>query len=103
LLAAQTGLRLSDLIGLDRDAIHLGHGAHIRCVGKGRKERCTPLTTHARIALQSGAAVGHGHRHGAGARLHDRIFVERSSHDRLRPPVKVLREPHLYPFISSIC
>jgi site-specific recombinase XerD len=53
LLAAQTGLRLSELIGLDRDAIHLGHGAHVRCVGKGRKERCTPLTTHARVTLQS--------------------------------------------------
>jgi integrase/recombinase XerD len=53
LLAAQTGLRLSELIGLDRDAIHLDHGAHVRCVGKGRKERCTPLTTHARVALQS--------------------------------------------------
>jgi integrase/recombinase XerD len=53
LLAAQTGLRLSELIGLDRDAIHLGLGAHVRCVGKGRKERCTPLTTHARVALQS--------------------------------------------------
>jgi integrase/recombinase XerD len=53
LLAAQTGLRLSELIGLDRDAIHLGHGAHVRCVGKGRKERCTPLTKHAHVALQS--------------------------------------------------
>jgi integrase/recombinase XerD len=53
LLAAQTGLRLSELISLDRDAIHLGHGAHVRCVGKGRKERCTPLTTYARVALQS--------------------------------------------------
>ena len=53
LLAAQTGLRLSELIGLDRDAIHLGVGAHVRCVGKGRKERCTPLTTHARVALKA--------------------------------------------------
>jgi integrase/recombinase XerD len=53
LLAAQTGLRLSELIGLDRDAIHVGHGAHVRCSGKGRKERCTPLTTQARIALQA--------------------------------------------------
>jgi site-specific recombinase XerD len=53
LLAAQTGLRLSELIGLDRDAVHLGAGAHVRCVGKGRKERCTPLTTHARCALQA--------------------------------------------------
>lgn len=53
LLAAQTGLRLSELIGLDRDAVHLGAGAHVRCVGKGRKERCTPLTSHARSALQA--------------------------------------------------
>jgi integrase/recombinase XerD len=53
LLAAQTGLRLSELIGLDRDAIHFGHGAHVRCTGKGRKERCTPLAAHARAALQS--------------------------------------------------
>jgi integrase/recombinase XerD len=53
LLAAQTGLRLSELISLDRDVVHLGHGAHVRCVGKGRKERCTPLTTHARVTLQA--------------------------------------------------
>ena len=53
LLAAQTGLRLSELIGLDRDAIHLGSGAHVRCVGKGRKERTTPLTILARRALQA--------------------------------------------------
>ncbi len=52
LLAVQTGLRLSELISLDRDAIFLGHGAHVHCVGKGRKERCTPLTSHARTALQ---------------------------------------------------
>ena len=35
LLATQTGLRLSELIGLSREAIHLGTGAHVRCVGKG--------------------------------------------------------------------
>jgi integrase/recombinase XerD len=53
LVAVQTGLRLSELIGLDRDAIHLGAGAHVRCVGKGRKERCTPLTTLACDALKA--------------------------------------------------
>ena len=53
LLAAQTGLRLSELISLDRDAIRLGDGAHVRCIGKGRKERCTPLASHARVAIQS--------------------------------------------------
>jgi site-specific recombinase XerD len=53
LVALQTGLRLSELISLDRDAVHLGTGAHVRCVGKGRKERTTPLTTLARRALQA--------------------------------------------------
>ena len=53
LLAVQTGLRLSELIGLDRDAVHLDVGAHVRCVGKGRKERCTPLSTHVRSALRT--------------------------------------------------
>src|SRR5271169_2517292 len=53
LVAVQTGLRLSELISLDRDAVQLGAGAHVRCVGKGRKERTTPLTTFARRALQA--------------------------------------------------
>jgi len=44
LLAAQTGLRLSELTGLRRDAVHLGTGAHVRVLGKGRKERVTPLS-----------------------------------------------------------
>lgn len=44
LLAVQTGLRLSELTSLDRSSVFLGRGAHVRCIGKGRKERCTPLT-----------------------------------------------------------
>lgn len=43
LLALQTGLRASELIGLRCKDVALGAGAHIRCVGKGRKERSTPL------------------------------------------------------------
>ena len=43
LVAVQTGLRLSELTGLQRADVVLGTGAHVRCVGKGRKERCTPL------------------------------------------------------------
>lgn len=44
MLAIQTGLRLSELISLRRHDIFLGAGAHVRCFGKGRKERSTPLT-----------------------------------------------------------
>ena len=44
-LAAQTGLRASELIGLRCADVHLGTGAHISCLGKGRKLRITPLTS----------------------------------------------------------
>jgi site-specific recombinase XerD len=43
LVALQTGLRASELIGLRCGDVVLGTGAHIRCLGKGRKERSTPL------------------------------------------------------------
>ncbi len=43
LVAVQTGLRLSELTGLQRHDVALGTGAYVRCVGKGRKERCTPF------------------------------------------------------------
>jgi integrase/recombinase XerD len=43
IVALQTGLRASELIGLRRCDIVTGTGAHVRCEGKGRKQRCTPL------------------------------------------------------------
>ncbi len=44
LLAVQTGLRVSELAALCWQDVALGSGAHVRCYGKGRRERCTPLT-----------------------------------------------------------
>lgn len=44
LLAIQTGLRASELTHLRMDQIVTGGHPYIRCTGKGRKERCTPLT-----------------------------------------------------------
>jgi integrase/recombinase XerD len=52
LVAIQTGLRVSELIGLRRDDIILGAGAHVRCEGKGRKQRFTPLRQEA-VAVQA--------------------------------------------------
>ena len=43
LVAVQTGLRVSELVGLCCKDVVLGKGAHVRCRGKGRKERCVPL------------------------------------------------------------
>jgi len=42
-VAVQTGLRVSELTGLRNGDVELGAGAHVRCRGKGRKERSTPL------------------------------------------------------------
>ena len=53
LVAVQTGLRASELIGLRCEDVQLGAGAHVRCHGKGRKERCTPLRKDAASALRA--------------------------------------------------
>jgi integrase/recombinase XerD len=45
LLAVQTGLRVSELTALAVQDAHLGAGPHVRCHGKGRKDRATPLTS----------------------------------------------------------
>jgi integrase/recombinase XerD len=42
-MALQTGLRVSEIINLRRRDIVTGTGAHVRCEGKGRKQRCTPI------------------------------------------------------------
>jgi site-specific recombinase XerD len=44
LVAIQTGLRVSELTALRRCDVTFGRGHNVRCTGKGRKERCTPLT-----------------------------------------------------------
>lgn len=53
LVAVQTGLRVSELSGLCGQDITLDTGAHVRCQGKGRKERCTPLRKDAITALRA--------------------------------------------------
>jgi len=53
LVAVQTGLRVSELVALRCRDVQLGNGAHVRCLGKGRKERCTPLRKDAVAALRS--------------------------------------------------
>jgi site-specific recombinase XerD len=53
LTAVQTGLRLSEMTGLTREDVVLGTGAHVRVIGKGRKERCTPLARSTRAVLKA--------------------------------------------------
>lgn len=53
LVAIHTGLRVSELISLTIADVGLGAGPHVRCTGKGRKNRCTPLTRPAAQALRA--------------------------------------------------
>lgn len=50
-LTVQAGLRVSELIGLDCADVVLGTGSHVRCEGKGRKERSVPLTLQCQSVL----------------------------------------------------
>lgn len=51
--AVQTGLRNSELTALRRQDVELGVGANVRYVGKGRKERCTPLRPDVAAVLKA--------------------------------------------------
>jgi integrase/recombinase XerD len=56
LLAAQTGLRASELTALTCADVHYGAGAHASCHGKGRKDRITPLTAGTVAVLRTWTA-----------------------------------------------
>ena len=60
LVAVQTGLRVSELIGLNCQDVVLGTGAHVRCLGKGRKQRCTPLRPETAKMLDAWLRERHG-------------------------------------------
>jgi site-specific recombinase XerD len=70
-LTIQTGLRVSELIALNCGDIQLGTGAHVRCEGKGRKQRSVPLTSPAQTVLTPWLAERAG-------RPADPLFVTRT-------------------------
>jgi integrase/recombinase XerD len=51
--ALETGLRAAELVGLRRKDLVLGRGSHVRCEGKGRKERCVPIRAATAALLRS--------------------------------------------------
>ena len=53
LVMSQTGLRIAETIALRGRDVELGTGPHVRCTGKGRKNRSTPLTTMTVNALRA--------------------------------------------------
>lgn len=52
-LTVQTGLRVTEVTALVLRDVELGPGAHVRCQGKGRKQRATPLTPHTVAVLRA--------------------------------------------------
>ncbi|MGH3697962.1 MAG: tyrosine-type recombinase/integrase [Pseudonocardiaceae bacterium] len=59
-LTIQTGLRISELINLTCADVVFGAGAHVHCLGKGRKQRRTPLTPHTTRVLRVWLSERHG-------------------------------------------
>lgn len=49
----QTGVRVSELTGLNCGDVVLGAGAHVRCKGKGRKQRAIPLARPTQTVLRA--------------------------------------------------
>ncbi|MDX0937857.1 tyrosine-type recombinase/integrase [Sinorhizobium medicae] len=84
LLALQTGLRASELISLRCKDVVLGAGAHIRCVGKGRKERSTPIRRDTAKLIQGWI----GERRDSDSPLFPSIRGERLSRDALEHLVR---------------
>jgi site-specific recombinase XerD len=77
MLALQTGLRVSELIGLDCADVALGAGGHVRCEGKGRRQRAVPLTSSTQHVLRAWMAERAG-------RPRDPLFPTRTGR-RLSP------------------
>lgn len=95
LLAAQTGLRVSELTGLTRADVHLGAGAHVTCHGKGRKDRITPLTANTVAVLRDWL---HEHHDNPGAPL----FPTRTGHRLSRDAIEH-RVTHYATMAATTC
>ena len=89
ILAIQTGLRVSELVSLRCADINLERGAHVQCVGKGRKQRATPLTAHTVKVLH----IWLHERHGQPRPLFPTSRGRPLSHRRRRPPRRQTRRP----------
>jgi site-specific recombinase XerD len=87
LLAVQTGLRVSELTGLNCGDITLGAGANVACEGKGRTQRAVPLSGPVEALLQHWL----GERAG---RSHDPLFPTRTGRRLSRDAVALRVSTH---------
>ncbi len=84
----QTGLRVSELLALTNADVQLNTGAHLRTLGKGRKERVAPLTSQTAAVLR----VWMRERQGQPA---DPLFPTRASRPLTRDAVERRLAKHL--------
>jgi site-specific recombinase XerD len=87
-LAVQTGLRVSELTSLTAADLHLGDGPHVRCHGKGRKERATPLTRQTVAVLRSWT-------HERAGAASDPLFPTRQGHPLSADAIQWLLAKHV--------
>ena len=87
LLAVQTGLRVSELVGLNCADVTLGPGANVRCEGKGRKQRAVPLTGSTEALLRAWLAERAG-------QPHDPLFPTRTGRRLSRDAIALRVSTH---------
>jgi site-specific recombinase XerD len=88
LVALQTGLRVSELIGLRCQDVVLETGAHVRCTGKGRKTRCIPLRKEVVTALRQWLKERNG-------QPAEAIFINARHHPLSRDGVQYILAQHV--------
>lgn len=88
LLAMETGLRVSELIGLRCQDFGFGTGAHVRCVGKGRKSRCVPLRKETETVMRAWLKK-------QGSRPNDVVFPNARGQALSRDGVEYVLSKHL--------
>jgi len=88
MLMAQTGLRVSETIQLRFEDVVLGEASHVRCQGKGRKERCVPLRKALAKTLGEWLEL-------RGAQPSDRLFTNAKGAPLSRDGVAYLLKKHV--------
>jgi integrase len=84
LVTLQCGLRVSELTAMCCGDVHLGTGAHVRCHGKGRKDRLTPLTPATNLG--TGKLAGRAQRHAGRSPVPDRLRTPPQPRRRRQAP-----------------
>ncbi len=91
LLLLDTGLRVSELVGMEMSALHPAQG-YFKVIGKGNKERAVPLGRSCRKAL---VTYIRKFRPSPGLPSVDRVFLTRAGHP--------LRADYVYKIVADAC